>query len=115
MNQIESSGLNFARTMAALFLVAGTCIGGGMLALPVATGMSGFLPSIAMMTLCWISMTLTALLLLEVSMWMEDGVHLISMTSRILGMPGKVILMSSNSSVVSTYRSGSTEVATCSF
>ena len=91
MNQIESSGLNFARTMAALFLVAGTCIGGGMLALPVATGMSGFLPSIAMMTLCWISMTLTALLLLEVSMWMEDGVHLISMTSRILGMPGKVV------------------------
>lgn len=77
--------------LSATFLVAGTCIGGGMLALPVATGVSGFMPSILIMIVCWLAMTATALLLLEVSMWMEEGVHLISMTSRILGIPGKMV------------------------
>lgn len=77
--------------LSAMFLVAGTCIGGGMLALPVATGLSGFMPSILIMIICWLAMTTTALLLLEVSMWMEEGVHLISMTSRILGTPGKMV------------------------
>lgn len=77
--------------LSAIFLVAGTCIGGGMLALPVATGVSGFFPSIAIMLLCWVAMTITALLLIEVSLWMQEGVHLISMTSRILGAPGRVI------------------------
>lgn len=77
--------------LSAMFLVAGTCVGGGMLALPVATGVSGFLPSIAIMLVCWLAMTITALLLIEVSLWMEEGVHLISMTSRILGTPGRII------------------------
>jgi tyrosine-specific transport protein len=77
--------------LSAMFLVAGTCVGGGMLALPVATGISGFLPSIAVMLICWLAMTLSALLLIEVSLWMEEGVHLISMTSRILGPFGKAV------------------------
>lgn len=71
--------------ISAMFLVAGTIIGGGMLALPVATGVSGFLPSTVFMSVCWLAMTFTALLFLEVSLWMEEGVHVISMTSRILG------------------------------
>ena len=77
--------------MSAIFLVAGTCIGGGMLALPIATGISGFLPSMAVMVVCWFVMTFTALLLLEVSLWMEEGVHIITMTSRILGPFGQAI------------------------
>lgn len=62
-----------------------------MLALPVATGVSGFLPSIVIMCLCCVAMTATALLLLEVSLWMEEGAHLITMTSRVLGVPGKIV------------------------
>ena len=77
--------------LSAMFLVAGTCIGGGMLALPVATGTSGFFPSIVMMLICWFAMTASALLLVEVSLWMEEGVHLITMTSRILGPLGKIM------------------------
>lgn len=77
--------------LSAVFLVAGTCIGGGMLALPIATGVSGFLPSLAVMGVCWLAMTLTALLLLEVTLWMEDGVHIITMTSRLLGVPGRLV------------------------
>lgn len=77
--------------IAAMFLVGGTCIGGGMLALPVATGVSGFIPSIVMMLICWLGMTSTALLLLEVSLWMEEGAHIITMTSRILGRAGRYV------------------------
>lgn len=77
--------------ISAIFLVGGTCIGGGMLALPVASGLSGFIPSLAMMFVSWIMMTATALLLLEVSLWMEEGAHIITMTSRILGPYGKAL------------------------
>jgi len=88
---IISRFLSFSRIASAVFLVAGTSIGGGMLALPVATGISGFIPSMSIMFICWIAMTLTALMLLEVSMWMEEGAHLITMTSRILGPFGKIV------------------------
>lgn len=77
--------------ISAIFLVAGTCIGGGMLALPVATGLSGFIPSLAIMFISWLMMTATALLLMEVSLWMEEGVHIITMTSRLLGKWGKYL------------------------
>lgn len=78
-------------TLSAMFLVAGTCVGGGMLVLPLATGLNGFWPSIAMMVVCWAAMTATALLLLEASLWMEEGVHIITMTTRLLGHRAKVI------------------------
>lgn len=75
----------------ATFLVAGTAIGGGMLALPVVTGLSGFVPSLVIMLFCWISMTITALLLLEVNLWMEEGAHFITMSKRMLGLPGQIV------------------------
>lgn len=87
----NSPTLSIGNVISAMFLVAGTCIGGGMLALPIATGVSGFFPSIVIMLICWLAMTATALLLLEVSLWMEEGVHIITMTSRILGLPGKIV------------------------
>lgn len=89
MSEISSQAKG--SVVSATFLVAGTCIGGGMLALPVATGVAGFFPSIAMMFVCWFAMTATALLLLEVSLWMEEGVHVITMASRMLGLPGKLL------------------------
>lgn len=60
-----------------------------MLALPVATGLNGFLPSMVIMAICWAAMTATALCLVEVSLWMEEGAHVITMTSRILGPVGR--------------------------
>lgn len=77
--------------LSAMFLVAGTCIGGGMLALPVATGINGFIPSLVVMFICWLMMTITGLFLLEVSLWMEEGVHINTMTHRILGNVGRWI------------------------
>lgn len=79
------------RLLSAIFLVAGTCTGGGMLALPVATGISGFVPSSVAMIICWLAMTASALLLLEVNLWMKEGAHVITMSSTILGPVGRVV------------------------
>lgn len=87
----SSHSVERGRLISAVFLVAGTCIGGGMLALPVATGISGFVPSTFMMALCWLAMTASALLLLEVNLWMKEGAHVITMASTILGPVGKVV------------------------
>lgn len=62
-----------------------------MLLLPVSTGVIGYVPSLVMMAICWAVMTASGLLLLEVALWMGEGTHLISMTSRILGLPGKLM------------------------
>ncbi|MEX1012358.1 MAG: aromatic amino acid transport family protein [Waddliaceae bacterium] len=77
--------------LSAMLLIAGTCIGGGLLAFPLSTGIFGLAPSITMMAICWVAMTLSALFLLEVCLWMEEGAHMISMTERFLGLPGKII------------------------
>lgn len=82
---------HWKQTTSAMFLVAGTCIGGGMLALPVATGISGFVPSLAMMAVCWLAMTASALLLLEANLWMKGSAHVITISSAILGPVGKAI------------------------
>lgn len=72
-------------------LIAGTAIGVGMLALPVVTGPSGFAPSVTLYFLCWLFMLATALLLVEVSLWLPPDSSFISMAEKILGTPGKVL------------------------
>ena len=74
-----------------ILLVVGTCIGGGMLALPVITSLSGFLPSMVMYLLCWAFMAATGLLMLEVCQWMKDESNLVSMAEKTLGAPGKFV------------------------
>jgi tyrosine-specific transport protein len=66
-------------------LVAGTTIGGGMLALPVLTSPTGFLPSIVVYILCWAFMSCTALLFLEASLWMKKESNILSMAEYTLG------------------------------
>ncbi len=70
-------------------LVAGTSIGGGMLALPVLTSQAGFLPSLLVYVFCWLFMAGTGLLFLEISQWMKGEANIISMAELTLGKPGK--------------------------
>lgn len=74
----------------AILLIAGCCIGAGMLGLPVISALAGFKPSLAMFVLSWVFMTTTALLLLEVNLWFKDEVSIISMADRTLGIVGKI-------------------------
>lgn len=78
------------RFVGGTLLVAGTCIGGGMLALPVLTSLGGFIPSLLIYFLCWLFMACTGLLLLEVCHWMEGDTNIISMAERTLGNKGKI-------------------------
>lgn len=70
-------------------LVAGTAIGGGMLALPVLTSLAGFLPSVVFYILCWLFMSCTALLFLEVSQWLKKDSNMVSMADHTLGKSGR--------------------------
>src|SRR3990167_3455784 len=72
-------------------LIAGTTIGVGMLALPVATGPGGFVPSMAIYLVCWAFMLCTGLLLVEASLWMPKDTSFISMAERILGPLGRIV------------------------
>src|SRR5690348_7302081 len=72
-------------------LVAGTSIGAGMLALPVVTALGGFFPSLFVYVLCWLFMTCTGLLMLEICLLMPPGANLVSMAQKYLGRFGEVL------------------------
>lgn len=74
-----------------MLLVAGSCIGAGMLALPILTGLAGFYPSLTVMILSWGFMTFTALLLLEINGWFKKQVNLVSMAYESIGQKGRII------------------------
>lgn len=75
-----------------ILLVSGTAIGAGMLALPISTGMAGFYPSVLLFVFFWAFMTFTALLMLEVNLWMDsESNNLISMAKKTLGRGGEVV------------------------
>ena len=84
-NDMQFSGL---RTFGGSLIVAGTSIGAGMLALPVVTGPSGFVPSLAVLVCCWAFMTITGLLFAELSLWLKSDANILSMAKRTLGRPG---------------------------
>jgi len=71
-------------------LIAGTAIGGGMLAMPILTSLGGFIPSMAVFLVTWLFMSATGLLLLEVCLWMEGDTNFISMTHKTLGKWGEI-------------------------
>lgn len=79
----------YSRMISGILLVMGTCIGAGMLALPIVTGVSGFVPAIVVNLLCCLFMIGTGLLFLEAILWMEDGVNLLSLAGHFLGKAGK--------------------------
>lgn len=80
---------NSGSLVGGVLLVSGTCIGGGMLALPVLTSLGGFLPSVVLYLVCWAFMVSTGLLFLEVCHWMEGESNILSMAEKTLGAPGK--------------------------
>ncbi len=78
------------RTLKGALLIAGTSIGGGMLGLPVKLSLGGFIPSIFIYLFCWGLMASTALLFLEVSLWIKGESNIISMAQKTLGKSGQV-------------------------
>lgn len=80
-----------SKLIGGVLLIIGTCIGGGMLALPVSTAAAGMLNSIVFLFLCWLVMTIGAFLILEVNLRLPAGSNMISMAKTTLGLPGQII------------------------
>lgn len=103
-----------SRFIGGILLIVGTSIGGGMLALPVANAASGFWISSIFLILCWILMTLGALYILEVNLYLPPGKNMISMAAATLGKPGLLIAWLSYLlllySLLSAYISGGADV-----
>jgi tyrosine-specific transport protein len=78
----------FSKIFSGSLLVAGTSIGAGMLALPVATANCGFIPAVCLYIVCWLFMALTGLLLLEVCLWLPKDANMVSMSYHVLGTKG---------------------------
>ncbi|NGX62725.1 MAG: Tyrosine-specific transport protein [Candidatus Anoxychlamydiales bacterium] len=74
-----------------MLLIAGSCIGAGMLGLPVLLGLTGFFPSLILLFVSWIFMTYTGLLLIEVNGWFYERVNIISMAEKAFGSIGRLI------------------------
>ena len=75
--------------MGAVLLITGSCIGAGMLALPITTGISGFFPALCTFLLAWAFMLINAFLMLEISSSFSTQVNIISMAGRELGQMGR--------------------------
>lgn len=71
-------------------LIVGNCVGAGILALPIVTGLGGLIPSLSMLVLSWLIMFVTSLFILEVNLSLYQGASFITMASKTLGRWGKV-------------------------
>ena len=78
------------RIAGGVLLIVGTSIGGGMLALPIATAGSGFISSSVLLFACWVIMTFSAFLILEVNLWLPPRTNMISMARETLGKYGEL-------------------------
>lgn len=85
------SPVSASRLFGGILLIAGCCIGAGMLGLPVLSAMAGFQPSILAFLICWLFMVMTGLLLLEVNSWFRDEINIVTMAQRTLGPIGKAV------------------------
>lgn len=103
-----------SRFIGGVLLIVGTSIGAGMLALPVANASTGFWQSSLFLLLCWLLMTLGALFILEVNLYLPPGKNMVSMAAATLGKPGLLIAWLSYLfllyTLLSAYISGGSDV-----
>ncbi|MDB6096999.1 MAG: tyrP-A [Francisellaceae bacterium] len=79
----------FSKTTGVALMVAGTCIGAGMLGLPIKTGALGLKYSLLLFIIVWALMGFSALLMLEASLWSKKETNLFSMMNQVFGVYGK--------------------------
>jgi tyrosine-specific transport protein len=75
-------------------LIAGSCIGAGMLALPAVTSSGGFGPSVCLFFLAWSLMLLSGHLLMKTNLQLGYGYNLLSLSQMTLGKIGKWVVSS---------------------
>lgn len=81
------------RVFGATMLITGSCIGAGMIGLPIVSRLAGFMPSAVAMLFCYLFTTISGLLLLEATLWFDKTVNLPSIAEFTLGKYGKAFIM----------------------
>lgn len=79
------------KTLGSISIVAGTAIGGGMLALPLATAALGMIPALILLVVIWAISAYTSLLMLEINLRSGVGDNVHAITGKTLGKVGQVI------------------------
>ncbi|MGS0729952.1 aromatic amino acid transport family protein, partial [Shewanella sp. 0m-11] len=74
-----------SKILGSVAIVAGTAIGGGMLALPLATASLGTLPALLLLIAIWGVSIYTSLLMLEINLRTGVGLNMHSITGKTLG------------------------------
>lgn len=80
-----------SKLLGSTLIIAGTTIGAGMLALPLASAGIGFSTSLMIMVALWILMSFTALLMVEIHQYADSNATLHTLAKQILGEKGKWI------------------------
>ena len=70
------------RFLGSILLITGTCVGAGMLGLPISTSPLGLGLSLLVIIAVWALMCFTGLLVLEVTLWFKEDVSYISMADK---------------------------------
>ena len=84
---------SFGHLFGGILLVAATTIGVGMLALPIATSSSGFVPAVFTYVFCWTFMLCTAFLMIELSLWLPSDSSFVSISEKTLGPIGRNLIL----------------------
>lgn len=103
-----------SRLLGSIFIIAGTSIGAGMLALPIPTGLLGVYPATAVLLAVWANLLFSSLLYLEMSFWMKDNESFVSLSKRVFGPVGQrltwLILLYLLYSLVTAYLAGGSKI-----
>ncbi|PMM43093.1 aromatic amino acid transport family protein [Vibrio splendidus] len=83
--------MNKSKVFGSTLIIAGTTVGAGMLALPLASAGIGFSTSLLLMLCLWGLMAFTALLMVELHQFAESDATLHTLAHTILGTKGKWI------------------------
>lgn len=79
------------KMLGSIAIVAGTAIGGGMLALPLATASLGTIPALLLLLSIWGISIYTSLLMLEINLRAGVGLNVHAITGKTLGKVGQLI------------------------
>jgi len=77
------------KTLGSMLIIAGTTIGAGMLALPIASAGLGFSTAVVILLGAWLLMTYTALLMLELHQHANQAATLNTLAKTLLGRKGQ--------------------------
>lgn len=77
-------------TLGGALLVAGTCIGAGMIGVPVSTAAAGLYPTLITFFIVWTLMTFSALAYLEISLCFPQDTNLITIVEKTMGRSAKI-------------------------